>query len=33
VDRQNQVRHLYDSTDQDAMRRLPADVRRVLQER
>jgi cytochrome oxidase Cu insertion factor (SCO1/SenC/PrrC family) len=33
VDRQSQVRHLYDSADQDAMRRLPADVRRVLQGR
>jgi cytochrome oxidase Cu insertion factor (SCO1/SenC/PrrC family) len=33
VDRQSQVRHLYDSADEDALRRLPADVRRVLQER
>jgi cytochrome oxidase Cu insertion factor (SCO1/SenC/PrrC family) len=33
VDRQSQVRHLYDSADQDALRRLPSDVRRVLQER
>jgi len=33
VDRQSQVRHLYDSADQDAMRRLPPDVRRVFQER
>ena len=31
VDRQSQVRHLYDSADPDALRRLPADVRRVLQ--
>jgi cytochrome oxidase Cu insertion factor (SCO1/SenC/PrrC family) len=33
VDRQGQVRHLYDSADQDALRRLPSDVRRVLQGR
>ena len=33
VDRQGQVRHHYDSTDQDALRRLPADVRLVLQGR
>jgi cytochrome oxidase Cu insertion factor (SCO1/SenC/PrrC family) len=33
VDRQSQVRHFYDSTDQDALGRLPSDVRRVLQER
>jgi len=30
VDRQGQVRHLYDSTDQDALRRVPSDVRLVL---
>lgn len=33
VDRQSQVRHLYDSADQRALRRLPADVRRILQGR
>ena len=33
VDRQGQVRHLYDSADPDALRRLPADVRLVLQGR
>jgi len=33
VDRQGQVRHHYDSTDQDALHRLPADVRLVLQGR
>jgi len=33
VDRQGQVRHHYDSADQDALHRLPADVRRVLQGR
>jgi cytochrome oxidase Cu insertion factor (SCO1/SenC/PrrC family) len=33
VDRQGQVRHHYDSADQDALRRLPADVRLVLQGR
>ena len=33
VDRQGQVRHHYDSTDQDALHRLPADVQRVLQGR
>jgi len=31
VDRQGQLRHHYDSTDQDALRRLPRDVRLVLQ--
>ena len=31
VDRQGQIRHYYDSTDQDALRRLQRDVRRVLQ--
>jgi cytochrome oxidase Cu insertion factor (SCO1/SenC/PrrC family) len=33
VDRQGQVRHHYDSADPDALRRLPADVRFVLQGR
>jgi protein SCO1/2 len=33
VDRQGQVRHHYDSADQDALHRLPADVRLVLQGR
>jgi cytochrome oxidase Cu insertion factor (SCO1/SenC/PrrC family) len=33
VDRQGQVRYLYDSADQDALRRLPSDVRHVLQGR
>jgi cytochrome oxidase Cu insertion factor (SCO1/SenC/PrrC family) len=33
VDRQGQVRHLYDSTDQEALRRLPSDVRLILQGR
>ena len=31
VDRQGQVRHLYNSADQEALHRLPADVRLVLQ--
>jgi len=33
VDRQGQIRHHYDSTDQDALRRVPRDVRLVLQGR
>jgi len=33
VDRQGQVRHLYDSADQEALRRLPGDVRLVLRGR
>jgi len=33
VDRQGQIRHHYNSTDQDDLRRLPRDVRLVLQGR
>jgi cytochrome oxidase Cu insertion factor (SCO1/SenC/PrrC family) len=33
VDRQSQVRHLCNSTDHEALRRLPAEVQRVLQGR
>src|SRR5437870_5729932 len=33
VDRQSQVRHFYDSADQSTLRRLPSDVRLVLQGR
>jgi protein SCO1/2 len=33
VDRQGQIRHYYDSTDVEALQRVPRDVRRVLQER
>lgn len=31
VDRQGQIRHYYNSTDQDALRRVPRDVRLLLQ--
>jgi protein SCO1/2 len=33
VDRQSQVRHLYNIADQSTLRRLPSDVRLVLRER
>jgi hypothetical protein len=33
VDRQSQVRHLYNIADQSTLRRVPSDVRLVLRER